>query len=66
MDITHRLEVTSSSSGLLYECADGCGRRLVVDRSSGALTVIDKGDQFALHSGSLGGVGLRSPEVRRG
>ena len=66
MDIRHEFEVSAHPGGFLYECADGCGRRLVVDRSSGALTVIDKGDQFAVHSGSLGGVGLWSPEVRRG
>jgi hypothetical protein len=58
MDITHRLEVSSHPGGLLYECTDGCGRRLVVDRTSGVLTVIDKGDQWAMHSGSIGGVQL--------
>ena len=58
MGITHRLQVSTHPGGLLYECADGCGRRLVVDRISGALTVIDKGDQWAMHSGSIGGVQL--------
>ena len=63
MDITHRLQVTSSPAGLLFECADGCGRRLVVDRRIGGLTVIDKGDQFARHAGSHGEVELRSVDV---
>lgn len=58
MDITHHLQVTSSPAGLLFECADGCGRRLAVDNWSGALTVIDKGDQFARHVGANGGVQL--------
>jgi hypothetical protein len=66
MDFTHRLQVTSSPSGLLYECADGCGRRLAVDRWSGALTVIDKGDQFAQHSGSIGEVELRPVGIEQG
>jgi hypothetical protein len=65
MDITHRLEVTSSASGLLYECADGCGRRLAVDRWSGGLTVIDRGDQFAGHSGSIGEVQLSASGVEQ-
>jgi hypothetical protein len=58
MDITHRFEVSSHPGGLLFECAEGCGRRLVVDRGSGALTVIDRGDQLARHSGASGGVYL--------
>ena len=58
MDITHRLQVTSSPAGLLFECADGCGRRLVVDGRSGEMTVIDRGDPFARHAGANGGVEL--------
>jgi hypothetical protein len=55
---THRLRVTSIPSGLLFECEAGCGRRMGVDRRTGALIVIDKGDQFAQHSGSIGEVDL--------
>jgi hypothetical protein len=66
MDIRHEFDVSAHPGGFLFECADGCGRRLVIDRSSKAFTVIDKGDQFALHSGSLGGVGLLSAEVQPG
>ena len=54
----HRLHVTSTPSGLLFECETGCGRRMAVDRWTGALTVIDRGDQFATHSGSVGDVDL--------
>src|SRR6266487_3754998 len=38
----HELRFTSSPGGLLAECQDGCGRRLVIDRA-GVLTVIDRG-----------------------
>jgi hypothetical protein len=66
MDTTHRLHVTPSDSGLLYECADGCGRRLAVDRWSGGLTVIDKGDQFARHTGSIGDIDMRPVGIAQG
>jgi hypothetical protein len=62
----HRLECTVSPAGLLFECADGCNRRLVVDRSSGELTVIDRGDPFALHRGSVGDVVLDLPRLSPG
>lgn len=58
MDITHRLRVTSGPSGLHFECEDGCGRRMAVDRTSGRLTVLAKGDQLVQHYGSSGGVDL--------
>jgi hypothetical protein len=55
----HDLDVTSSPNGLVFECRQGCGRRLAVDRA-GRLTVLDRGEPWALHSGSIGGVeGLR-------
>ncbi|HWM59550.1 MAG TPA: hypothetical protein VNO83_17105 [Pseudonocardia sp.] len=66
MDIAHRLQVSSHPGGLLYECTDGCGRRLVVDRTTGALTVIDKGDQWAMHSGSIGDVRLSVTGIKSG
>ena len=40
----HELHLTASPAGLLFECAAGCGRRLAVDRVSGRLTIIDRGD----------------------
>jgi len=59
----HELRIIPNPDGLLIECVDGCGRRLVVDRT-GALTVIDHGDRFALHQGSTGDVELAEPTVR--
>jgi hypothetical protein len=59
----HHLTVTSAASGLVYECADGCGRRLVVDRTTGGMTVIDHGNRTALHRGSIGEVALRPVAV---
>jgi len=43
---------------VLFACPeDGCGRRLVLNRS-GRLTVLDQGDFFALHSGGTEGLDL--------
>lgn len=53
----HQLRVTPSSGGLLFECEQDCGRRLVVDRT-GTLTVIDRGDEYALHRGNTGDIEL--------
>jgi hypothetical protein len=58
----HQLQVTSGPGGLLFECEEGCGRRLVVDRV-GKLTVIDRGDPYALHKGSTGGLKLKPPVI---
>jgi hypothetical protein len=55
---SHAFKVTSTPGGLLYECDAECGRRLAVDRRTGALTVIDRGDQYAQHNGSIGDVQL--------
>jgi hypothetical protein len=59
----HHLTVTSAASGLVYECADGCARRLVVDRTTGEMTIVDHGDRAALHRGSIGEVALRPVAV---
>jgi hypothetical protein len=43
---------------LLFVCPhDGCGRRLVLQRSGG-LVVLERGDFFAVHSGSTGGLNI--------
>jgi hypothetical protein len=63
MNDMHRLVGSSHPGGLLFECEDGCGRRLIVDRTSGQLTVLDRGDQMALHRGSMGGAYLATPVV---
>jgi hypothetical protein len=61
---THQLRCETSPAGLLFECLDGCGRRLVVERATGKLTVIDRGDQFALHHGSHSDLVLADPTIR--
>jgi hypothetical protein len=61
----HTLAGTASPGGLLFECTDGCGRRLVIDRDRGELVVIDHGDRTALHRGSMGGVTLAPATVRQ-
>jgi hypothetical protein len=66
MTTFHRLDCTPSAAGLLFECADGCGRRLAVDRRDGSLTVIDRGDPFALHRGGTGDIALEPPSIRQG
>ena len=63
MDGVHRLSGSSHPGGLLFECDEGCGRQLVVDRTTGALTVLGRGDPLALHRGSTGEVDLAAPVV---
>lgn len=65
MDTMHRLELTTSPAGMFFECVDGCSRRLTVDRD-GTLTVIDRGDPWALHRGGTPDIGLDPPTVAPG
>jgi hypothetical protein len=45
-----------TAAEVLFVCADErCGRRVVVGKSRPRLTVIDRGDFSARHTGSLGG-----------
>jgi hypothetical protein len=47
---------TSDDRGLHFVCLhDDCGRRMVMQRAGG-YTVIERGDERALHSGSEGPV----------
>ena len=48
-----------SRNGLLYQCWQGCGRQLLVDRTNGGLTVLERGDPWALHAGAIGGIELQ-------
>ncbi len=66
MDGYHELHCTSSPAGLVFECGEGCGRLLVVDRASGGLTMLGRGDPYALHRGSIGDVELSAPAVTGG
>lgn len=49
MDTYHDLLCTPSPAGLAFECEQGCGRLLVVDRGTGTMTVLGRGDPYALH-----------------
>jgi hypothetical protein len=60
---THELSCEASPAGLLFECLAGCGRRLVVERATGKLTVLDRGDQFAQHLGSHSDLALAEPTI---
>jgi hypothetical protein len=66
MTDVHRLTCTTSPGGLIFECADGCGRRLVIDRQRGGFVVIDHGDRSVRHEGAVGGVRLGPATVRQG
>ena len=57
------MECTAGPAGLLLECLDGCGRRIVVDGASGDLTIIDHGDRAARHQASSGGVDLHPTTI---
>jgi hypothetical protein len=48
-----------------FTCDDeDCGRRLVIDRNSGEMVVIDHGDRAALHRGFVGEVEMSPAQVR--
>ena len=59
--VQHRMVLEADNGAeLLFVCPyDGCGRRLVLKRSGG-LTVIDRGDFFALHSGGTNGLEIET------
>ncbi len=49
--------VTETSDETLFACEEeACGRRLVVNRRTRSMTVLDQGDFAALHSGNTLGV----------
>lgn len=58
MDTYHELVCTPSPAGLAFECEQGCGRLLVVERATGKMTVLGRGDPDALHRGSTGDLEL--------
>jgi hypothetical protein len=59
----HELSLTPSPAGLVFACVDGCGRRMIVERETGAFTIIDRGDVTAQHRGSHSDVALSAPTV---
>jgi hypothetical protein len=66
MTVFHGLRSTSSPAGVAFECDEGCGRLLVVDRRTGRLTILGRGDPAALHRGSTGDVEMSAPAVSPG
>ncbi|MFF5076997.1 hypothetical protein ACFY36_08090 [Actinoplanes sp. NPDC000266] len=53
-----------NATEVLFVCTDdSCGRRVVVGKSRPRLTVIDRGDFFARHVGSLGGISIEGVDV---
>jgi hypothetical protein len=54
----HDLLCTPGPAGVTFECEQGCGRLLVVERATGTMTVLGRGDPMALHRGSTGDVEL--------
>ncbi len=58
MDTYHELLCTPSPAGFAFECEQGCGRLLVVDRATGRMTVLGHGDPYALHRGGTPNLGL--------
>ena len=46
-----------NASEILFACPT-CGRKVVVGKAVPKFVVIDRGDVYALHSGSTGGVSL--------
>ena len=64
MTTYHHLSGEVSTAGFVFTCDEGCGRRLVVNRNDGEMVVIDRGDPFALHRGSVGGVVSFTADIR--
>ena len=58
METYHDLRCTTTAAGFAFECEQDCGRLLVVERGTGAMTVLGRGDPFALHRGSSGDLEL--------
>ncbi len=56
MTVVHPMTIEAENGdGVLFTCpVDSCGRKVVVARSGG-LTVLQRGDFFALHSGTSAG-----------
>ena len=57
MNLVHLLTIEADNGAdVLFVCpVESCRRRVLVKRS-GDLTVLDRGDFFALHAGGTGGV----------
>ena len=56
MDVQHQYVVQSDDGHrIVFVCpVEGCGRRVVFERGARRYVVIDVGDFFARHSGTVG------------
>lgn len=61
MNPLHRMQIEADNGeDVLFACpVDSCGRRLILKRSGG-LIVLDRGDFFAYHTGSTGGLEIQA------
>ncbi|MDT4979996.1 MAG: hypothetical protein QOG07_1875 [Pseudonocardiales bacterium] len=59
----HELSLSTGPAGLVFACVDGCSRRMVVERRTGVLTIIDRGDPYAQHRGSHSDLSMSAPSV---
>lgn len=59
----HTFEVDDDDGRrIVFVCpVPGCGRRVVLVRGEGRYVVIDRGDFFAQHTGSVGPISLSMP-----
>lgn len=52
----HRMTMTPQPDGTYLCHCQTCGRRLVLDMTTGKRTVITEGDPLTMHSGGAGGL----------
>ena len=60
MVTVHQMSCSATAQTLLFECADGCGRCMSVDRVTGRMVVIHPGDVVAVHRGAAPVIDLRA------
>ncbi len=60
MDDHHVFEVDDDDGRrIVFVCpVEGCGRRIIVVRGEGRYLVVDQGDFFARHTGTVGPISL--------
>jgi hypothetical protein len=49
---------------LLFQCRQHCGRQLLVDRNTGGLVIVDRGDPWVPHTYASGGIELQVDPVQ--
>jgi len=56
VDEIHTMNYEGGTDADVVFACDECGRRVVVGKHAARLVVIDRGDVFARHTGSTGGL----------